>query len=248
MTATDVSNTTSDAANQYKDAQVMLKARAQFYNMLSSFYMRPLTQEEVETMAASDFSDLRRNETNSEIAQGFEDIFRYLRKRNTGTRQELAADFTGVFDGIQTFEGRQAMPYESLFRDDSGLLMRAPRNEVYETFKHAHLQVTPGIDLPEDHLSFEFEFMAVLCERAEEALAKQDIQACIESLKTQAKFFELHIASWFEDFYDLAFRLVGTRFYRGVLRITHGFLDSEPATIEALKTLVAEEAGSSNLE
>ena len=31
---------------------------------------------------------------------GRNDIMRYLRRRNTGTREELASDFTSVFYGI----------------------------------------------------------------------------------------------------------------------------------------------------
>jgi TorA maturation chaperone TorD len=211
-----------------------LSARAQFYRMLSSFYFRTITQDELDHMAQSDYSEFREDEEEPLIALGFNDIYRYLRKRNTGTRQELAADFTSVFVGTQSYKGHQAIPYESLFTDLSGLLMRGPHNEVYQTFKHARIKLKEGLDLPDDHLSFEFEFMAVLCDRAQAALESSDFDACLQNLRTQKKFCELHILNWFDRFYTLSSIMIKTRFYRGVLKITKGFLESEMEAIESL--------------
>lgn len=206
----------------------MLVARTQFYRMLSGLYFRTITQDEIDAMAARDFTELRAGKEESLSAEGYDDIFRYLRKRNSGTRQDLAEDFTSCFLGTKSFDGKQAMPYESLFRDPSGLLMQGPRNEVYYTFKEASLALKDDLDLPEDHLSFEFEFMAILCDRALAALETGDHGAFEQAMRTQVKFFELHIASWFGDFYAFALPVVRTRFYRGVLKITKAFLDEEP--------------------
>ncbi len=216
------------------EIQETLAARAQFYRMLSNLYFRPITQEEVDNMAEGDFADLRDETEDPLMAEGYDDIFRYLRKRNTGTRQELAEDFTSAFVGTKTIKEKQAMPYESLFRDESGLLMQGPRNEVYHTFKEASIEIKEGLNLPEDHLSFEFEFMAILCDRSSEAVDSDDAQAYTSNLKTQKKFFELHIASWFDEFYDRAMDFIQTRFYRGVLKLTKSFLQEEPATIDEL--------------
>lgn len=142
----------------------MLDARAQFYRTLSSLYFKSIDQDELDAMAAQDFTELREGRETSLMARGYDDMYRYLRKRNSGSRQELAVDFTSAFLGTVSIGGRQAMPYESLFRDRSGLLMQGPRNEVYQTFKAASVELKDGLDIPEDHLSFEF--MALLCDRA----------------------------------------------------------------------------------
>ena len=221
-----------DASDAEEEAtEQILEARAQFYRMLSGLYFRTITQDEIDAMAGKDFTELRAGKDESIMAEGYDDMFRYLRKRNTGTRQELAEDFTSCFLGTKSYDGKQAMPYESLFRDSSGLLMQGPRNEVYYTFKEARLALKDELDLPEDHLSFEFEFMAILCDRALDALRGGDAEAFEKLMRTQAKFFELHIASWFDDFYEFAMKIVKTRFYRGVLKVTKGFVESEPQTM-----------------
>ncbi|MCI9260957.1 molecular chaperone [uncultured Adlercreutzia sp.] len=216
-----------------------LNARADFYRMLKDLYFRALTQDEIDAMAQADYTELRAGKEESLMAEGFDDIFRYLRKRNTGTRQELAADHTGAFLGTRVIAGKQAMPYESLFRDESGLLMRAPRTEVYRMYKQARIMLPEELNVPEDHLAFEFEFMAILCDRAVECLDKGDWQGCADQLALQEEFFQNHIASWFGDFYERALAFVQTRFYRGVLKVTKAYLDEEQASIDEARVQCA---------
>ena len=66
------------------------------------------------------------------IAEGFEDIRRYLRKCDTGTRQELAVDYAHTFLAAGNYESFAATPYESVFTSETGLLMQDARDEVYK--------------------------------------------------------------------------------------------------------------------
>lgn len=225
-----------------QELQEMLTARSRYYRMLKDLYFRSLTQEEIDAMGQTDFTDLRQGKEASLLAEGFDDVFRYLRKRNTGTRQELSADFTGAFLGTKVRDGKQAMPYESLFRDESGLLMRQPRSEVYRFYKQASVMLKSDLNIPEDHLAFEFEFMAILCERAVACLAAGDADGCRTQLDLQSEFFNDHIACWFDEFYDRAQGFVETRFYRGVLKITKAFLDGERAALDESRSLLEEAA------
>ena len=42
------------------------------------------------------------------------------------------------------------------------------------------------------------------------------------------------MASWFTDFASLASRLLSTRFYRGVLKVTEGFFELDGETVADL--------------
>lgn len=225
-----------------RELQEMLAARSEYYRMLKDLYFRAPTQEEIDAMAQTDFAELRAGREESLLAEGFDDIFRYLRKRNTGTRQELSADYTGAFLGTKVRDGNQAMPYESLFRDESGLLMRQPRNEVYHFYKQANVMLKGDLNIPEDHLAFEFEFMAILCDRAADHLAEGDLDGCRKQIELQSEFFESHIASWFGEFYDRAMGFVETRFYRGVLKITKAFLEGERDALDEMLSFLRQAA------
>ncbi|MCD8199834.1 MAG: molecular chaperone TorD family protein [Coriobacteriaceae bacterium] len=213
-----------------EEAIEIVEARASMYETLASLYFDPVSEERIEAMAAQDYTDLRNN-PNELIASGFNDIYRYLRKRNTGTRQELSVDFTSCFLGMHSYKGLVAQPYESLFLDPSGELYAAPRKEVHSFYKRECVALQSGYDYPEDHLAFECEFMSILCHRTSAALEEDNTDEALRLLDVQSEFMEEHINRWFRRLHDLALKFIKTRFYRGVLDITQGFFDSEPASI-----------------
>ena len=215
------------------DRLQLLASRASFYRMIAQWFYAPLTDEQIEVMASLDLQEAACEE-DSPFAEGFNDLYRSLRHRHSGTRSQLAADFTGVFYGVTTKNGLTAQPFESLYRYDGGSLMGEARGEVYHAFKQAQLRVRPGIDLPEDHLSFMAEYMAVLCEKAAECLKSGDEAGAIQVLEQQRAFYGAHLASWFGAFRDRSQGMIQTRFYRGVLKVTDAFLDEEPRALEDL--------------
>ena len=99
---------------------------------------------------------------------GWKLIADFLAKRDMGTRLELAVDFACSILAAGTYEERMATPYESVFTSESGLLMQEARDDVYRLMCEAHLGVKEELRTPEDHLSFECEFMAKLADRQAE--------------------------------------------------------------------------------
>ncbi len=216
-----------------------ITARAGMYETLASLYFDRLTDEQIEAMASQDYTALMDNE-NTLIANGFNDIYRYLRKRNTGTRQELAVDFSTAFLGTHAYKGFVAQPYESLFLDRSGTLNAAPRKEIFNLYKSECVALREGYDYPDDHLAFECEFMSILCHRCATALEKDDIAEALRLLSVQRAFLTDHICRWFTRLHDLSLKFIKTRFYRGVLNITQGFFDEEVDSVDALRAAIEE--------
>ena len=210
----------------------VLESRATFYRMLASLYFKTLTQEQIDTIAAMDLSAYAG--LNDDFAAGTNDITRYLAKRNTGTRNELAADFTGAFTGTKAYEGKTAVPYESVFTSEDGLLYQESYQEVFTAFKRERVKLAEGVDWPADHLSFMFEFLAILSDRVEKALAEGDREMATHELETSRDFIHQHILNWFDQFESAARNILETRFYRGVLEITRGFLKLDLETINDL--------------
>ena len=209
-----------------------LEARAAFYETLSSLYFQPLKQADVDRLAEADFSAYA--DLNEDFADGVNDITRYLRKRNTGTRDELAVDFTGAFAGVKAYEGKTAVPYKSVFTSKEGLLYQEGYVEVFRAYKAECVKRRPGLDWPDDHLSFMCEFMALLSRRTAAALAEGDREHALHELEVSKKFLDDNILSWFEDFAAMSNKLLTTRFYRGVLKITRGFFALDRETLDDL--------------
>lgn len=225
-------------------ADVMEEAqnRALVYRMLAQVFFAPLSSQQVEKLAVVDWKAVAEAE-DVLLADGCNDVYRALRRLNTGTCDELAADYTAVFYGVTTHEGRSAMPYASLFAGNDGQVMGLPRGRMYRLLKSEQMRTARELDVPDDHLSFMLEFMAEQCDRAAQNLQRGDVRGASERFELLRTFVEEEVLGWFPEFQELSMRLVRTRFYRGVLKITGALLSNESglctASIEALKSFDA---------
>lgn len=214
-----------------------LESRTGFYEMLHKMYRWPLTADELAALDAETFRELAEGLPGTLMGCGFNDMYRALRHRNSATRQTLAADFTKVFLGVATYEGFSAQPYASLFTGTSQQLMGTERTAVSKIYRENAVRLSEGIDLPEDHLAFECEFLAIVNQRAVTALSEGDDDRAIELLHLQERFVADHVMNWLPRFYALASRLTDTRFYRGVLRVTRDFLAE---SVEVIPEIIEE--------
>lgn len=89
------------------------------------------------------------------------------------------------------------------------------------------------MDLPEDHISFIFAFIALLCDRARTCLENRDVAGAARLIEQQRDFARAHVLSWVDAFCDLAREIVKTRFYRGVLEATCTFAWGDAELAEA---------------
>lgn len=230
----ELSTKEPETVERVSDEQLIevLEGRAAFYETLASLYFKPLTQEAIDSMATTNLSVYA--EVNEKFADGINDITRYLRKRTTGTRQELALDFTSSFGGTKAYAGKYAVPYKSVFTSEDGLLYQEGYQEVFNAFKHAAVKKREGLDYPDDHISFMCEFLALLERRAISAIKAGAYTGAKDDLAISKQFLETHILSWFDTFVRVAEKLVKTRFYRGVLKITQGFFEFSGESLDDL--------------
>ena len=112
-----------------EDAIALFASRADMYRQVAQWFFAPLSEEQIDALASQDLRGLA-EEDGSPYADGYNDLYRALRLRHTGTRQALAADFTGVFYGATTEGGQTAQPFESLYRCDGGALMGESRDRA----------------------------------------------------------------------------------------------------------------------
>lgn len=222
-----------------QDANDELAQHAGFLRMLSELYFKPLNQSQIDALDVEAFHDLALTSDNELMAEGFNDIWRFLRRRDTGIRQVLNVDFTGAFYGACAYEGLYAEPYESLYTSAEGVLMGPARDAVFSTYKTHGMKIQDGLDLPDDHLSFELEFLATLCDRACQALQSGDTAAAREELALAQQFSRDHIGNWFNRFYNLSNKVLTTRFYKGVNKVAKALLLTEPNYYAELENIVA---------
>ncbi len=224
-----------------------LENRASSYRMFSRLFLKPLSEEEIDALAGMDMVAAAQSLGGEGLlAEGFNDMGRGLHRRHTGTKRLLSTDFTMCFDGVSALNDLVAVPYASVFvgskKGNKAELYQEPRNADRKMYRSEHVEADPDLNLPDDHLSFELSFMADLSDKTADALAKGDRQEALRLVGVSREFLTGHILSWYGLFYDLAAKIVETRFYRGVLKATYGYLQSDGGTLDEIEKLIGEDA------
>lgn len=219
--------------SEMKEALEVDAARRGFYGFLASLYKLELSQDEIDAMAHQ-----RYPMDDPDLGTGYARIAEYLRHRDSGTRQELAVDYAHVFLGAGEYEKRMAPPYESVYTSEEHLLMQDARDGVLVHYRAEDLDLPSENTTPEDHISFEFQFMGKLIERADHALQGGDNARYRDLCAKQQAFFREHLENWVGEFCNDVEHLSGTDFYQGVAQITRGFIHIEHGVLRQLCSAV----------
>lgn len=202
----------------------LLQGHSAFLNMLARLYYKPLSQDELDAIAALEVADFSFDDPR--VAEGLQEAIVYLRNGGTTLRQDVNVDYTSAFYGINSYEGKVAHPCESVFTGEEGLLMQAETRNVYRIYKSEGIKKEDDLGVPDDHLSFELQFLAKMCERAAAELESGDETEAARNLGVQLNFLDEHLLVWFPMMKNVAVHLLLTPFYFGVLKATEGYLVS----------------------
>jgi len=204
--------------------------RASLYELLGSLYLLELTAPQVDRFRHQDFDLLKG--VDPHIDEGLASIKRYFKaSAGSDARTELATDYAHSVLGATADERRMALPYESVFTSEEGLLMQSARDDVYRLYCAEHLGTPEGLDIPEDHLGLMFEFMAHLCRRYNDALLAGDLCEAHRLACVQQEMLVNHIANWIDEYCDVLADVSRTDFYKGLSQITRGWVKLEVPTV-----------------
>ncbi|MBR3258625.1 MAG: molecular chaperone TorD family protein [Eggerthellaceae bacterium] len=218
-----------------------LRGFAAFADMTAALLFRPISETQIQGLADLDWAAI--GEINDEMGLAANDISRYLAKRSKGSRQELAIDYTQSLGGLASYEGRYAVPCASVYTSEDGLLYQETYHEVYTLFREFGVTRSEGFDYPDDHLSLLFSFLGIMATRGAEALEQGDGKTARHYLGVCPDVAQKYILSWYEDFAELAQKLITTRFYRGVIHLARGLAQySEELFADCLAELDALES------
>lgn len=215
----------------------LAEGRARFYRLLSQLYFKELSEEEIATLKTAHLRDLSLD--NEEADEGLRLMATYLTRARRDARQELACDYARCMLAAGAYEDRRPTPYESVFTSEDGLLMQDARDDVFRFFREAGIGVEEELRTPEDHLSFEFEFMALMADRAAESLKAGEVAQAVQAVQVQQDFHRRHLANWIDVYTDCLEACANTKFYQGLAKVTRGFVAEDGAMINESAELLA---------
>lgn len=186
--------------------------RKNMYHFLGHLY---LFEVEAEQLAALKQMTFPQECCNEDMQEGYQEITEYLstREANQDTLDELAVDYARIFLSAGVAQGKAAFPYESVYTSKQHLIMQEAGSSAAAIYAEKGLK--PRTDMyrvPEDHLGLLLEFMGRLCE---------------DDTSTQEDFLKNHLGNWVPAFVQDVCKYASTDFYKGIAKITKGFLALE---------------------
>lgn len=202
----------------------VLRGRMATYRFLSRLFREEVDQELYETLVSMRFPA----RTGSDLVdEGYRLICGYLSKADGTVLTELAVDYVRAFIGSGNDGFSAAYPYESVYTSPKRLMMQDARDEVLVLYRAAGLDKQESWKEGEDHIALELEFEQILIERAIAAYEAGDEDACRNLLLSQRNFLEDHLLAWYPMMAADLQKYPNTDFYRGLGRLTDGFLRND---------------------
>ncbi len=212
-------------------------ARAGYYRYLSRLFYRELDEALLGELAAAqvvEALDDDMDEAERAFVRGSNKMAKYVAARNADTLTQSRCDFARVFLGAGSTSDNPVSPFESVYTSEEHLLMQGARDAMFRILVEAGLSLDDDFNMPEDHISFEFQYLAHLLDLQVQALEGDDASAAQAAADKAAGFFHAHIENWVPRFCEAAAALAKTSFYRGLCECAAAWVALEAEAYEAV--------------
>lgn len=220
-----------DQMNDLTEAEIAdyLRMRQGLYQLLAEVFRAEADEDMLERLAACELPCV---DSGSVLDAGFADLRSYLDARDADSVRQLSSEFARLFLGAGVSEIElMASPYESVYTSEERLLMQDARDNMMRLYAEQGVSVVAVGNEPEDHLSFELAFAALLFGRAADALQVGEAARAAEEMRVLRRLFDDHICCWVPSFCSDVIRLARTRFYVANARILLDSVCGEPLSL-----------------
>ncbi len=141
-------------------------------------------------------------------------------------RRNLAADHSTCLLGMSA---RPVSPFESVYTTDEHLMRRDSCANARHAYAASGFVPASALRVPEDHISVELQFCAMLLNRAADFVAAGEPEAAARDMAAQAIFVREHLVGWTPRFCELLEGRASTDFYRGIAQMLRRLVAEESA-------------------
>lgn len=150
-------------------------------------------------------------------------------------RVTVASEYAELFVGPRP---PLAPLYESVYLGSPSRLFTEQTMSVKRFYERCGLAVVKDGKVPDDHLAYELELMAMLAEREAEVLESGRVAQALEAQRLQREFIVVHLGGWMGPFAARIDEAPCGDFYRACAHFADGFVAEDDAFLgEAIRTL-----------
>lgn len=214
----EMNGSTGDGQPGFERA-LAARRRADTYRLLAEVFAAEPTSEMIDSLRQLDVVSAFQS-VGIEIA----DELNRLENQHgrSGMLEELQCEYTRLFLG----PGKHVGPYESLHRPDEQPQYWGPSTATVKRFiEHHGLSYDTDFHGMPDHISAEFQFIAVIAEAEAEAIDQGDEDTANQARQIQQVFHREHIACWVPGFCDKVVELAELDFYREMAKLAKAVVE-----------------------
>lgn len=214
------------------EIEEILETRRNFYAFLFRMYVEAPARELAADLVTGrfQFQELKSLDINTELFEGFRLLKEFMEKSNGKDIDVLYDDLVGEYTLLFVGPFRPPVePYEAWWV--SGRRLGEPLVAVKQVYRKAGIVKSREYPELEDHIAFELKFMQYLCE---EELSATTQERLIECLKLQREFLDDHMLKWVPTFCDALYTYEKSDFFKGIAKLTKGFILLDDAVISDL--------------
>jgi TorA maturation chaperone TorD len=186
--------TVSELADTLRSRDVLFNVFSKVFFDVPDDDIDKITEETVALMAS-----VAETTENEDVKEGFSILSGIFSERDNSiskclseTRLERSIAYTSLF--ILGKESESV--YESVHRSPEKLLKQESWSDVKAFYLQNGFCRTDKMNIVEDHISIELQFMGLLSGKAADACEREDFKTCREILAVQLRFYEEHISKW----------------------------------------------------
>jgi TorA maturation chaperone TorD len=175
---------------QTSDLAASAEDRSRFFWWLAEWFLGPPQRDRLASLAAGDAAA---TPPQDELEAAWQALSRAVPDPDTMSLDEIGAEYTRLFSGIQEGLGPPP-PFESVWREDR--LMGEATVAVIEDYAQAGFADIEPEAGPQDHLAVELKFLALLALREAQAWRDGDSAGAENRQARQRDFLEKHLGVW----------------------------------------------------
>lgn len=220
----------------YQEIAEISTERNSFYMLMYLLFYKEATEELIAALEAR--VRTLTFEEESALAAGWRELALCLKRKGPDPRTDFAVDYARCMLSAGIINGEAAVPFESIYTSKERLTHQEARDKVRAIYIAQGISVDQELNLPEDHLAFELEFLGIMAERACELAQAQDHDGLLANLMCQRSFMGDHLLNWIAAFEENLVACALTKFYVALTHIVQGFLEQDVALLDELIDLL----------
>lgn len=210
-----------------------MEYRCGVYFWLKSLYLREPSMEILSGISTTCKEYATLAEFN-EQEQAFINFFKSLDEKDVQALHEaIKPEYARLFIGPRRVP---VPPYESVYRENRKSIFGRNTMAVREVYQNAGIELGTGLNIPEDFIGFELEFMYYLSFETVKALEADELDKVSKLLSYQQYFLSHHLVKWINEFTQDIVKATTLEYFDVTAKFTAEFIVNDH---ESLSELIA---------